>query len=381
MKIVVLGAGMMGKALTYDLKKYSNFDIVAIADKDKNTIQSTKKSLNEYEIDIHNVDIEKSNNVRNLFRKYDLAISAVPYKYNYILAKIAVETNTHFLDLGGNNDIVKKERSLFDIARKKGVIIIHDCGLAPGLSSVIVREIVEQMESIEYVKIRVGGLPINPKPPFNYQIVFSPNGLINEYVEDAILLNKGNIIKKKSMTELETILFPKPFGALEAFLTSGGCSTLPYTFRDKIGFLDYKTVRYPGHCEAFKLLLDLGLGSEDPIKIGEKYVSPRDMLIKLLLKYLPANEKDVVLLKVLTHGIKNGNKVNLEYTMIDYFDEKNNITSMMRTTSYPTSIIAQMIGQGIITEPGVFGCEEIVPCSPFFNELKKRDIKIQKEIK
>ncbi len=379
MKIVVLGAGMMGKALAYDLIKYSNFDNVAIADKDKNTLQSTKKFLNK--IDIHNINIEKSNNVRALFRKYDLAISAVPYKFNYILAKIAIETNTHFLDLGGNNDIVEKERSLFDIARKKGIIIIHDCGLAPGLSSVIVRDIVEQMESIEYVKIRVGGLPINPIPPFNYQIVFSPNGLINEYVEDTIVLNNGNIVKKKSMTELETIVFPKPFGAMEAFLTSGGCSTLPYTYKDKIGFLDFKTVRYPGHCKMFKLLLDLGLGSEKPIKIGENFVIPRDMLTSLLIKYLPVNEKDVVLLKVLTNGIKNGNKVDLEYTMIDYFDEKNNITSMMRTTSYPTSIIAQMIGQGIIIEPGVFGCEEIVPCSLFFKELKKRKIKILKEIK
>ncbi len=105
------------------------------------------------------------------------------------------------------------------------------------------------------------------------------------------------------------------------------------------------------------------------------------MLIKLLLKYLPANEKDVVLLKILSQGYKNGNKTNLEYTMIDYFDEKNNITSMMRTTSYPTSIIAQMIEKGIITDHGVFGCEHIVPCAPFFKELKKRDIKIQKEIK
>ena len=288
-----------------------------------------------------------------------------------MLAKIAIETNTHFLDLGGNNEIVEKERGLFDSAKENDVTIIHDYGLAPGLSSVIVRDIVEQLDKIDFVKIRVGGLPVNPNPPFNYQIVFSPNGLINEYVEDAIVLENHEIVKKKSMTEIEKISFPTPFGELEAFITSGGCSTLPYTYQDKISSLNYKTVRYPGHCERFKPLLDIGLGSEKPILIDEKQIVPRDILIKLLNDALSANEKDVVLLKVLSKGIRNGKSVELAYTMIDNYDEENDITSMMRTTSYPTSIIAQLIERKIILEHGVFGCEEIVPCSPFSRNWKK----------
>jgi len=172
--------------------------------------------------------------------------SAVPYRFNYTLARIAVETITHFLDLGGNNEIVEKELGLSKEAVKNGVTVIPDCGLAPGLTSIITRDIVEQMESVDYVKLRVGGLPVNPKPPLNYQIVFSLTGLLNEYVEDAIVLDRGKIIKKKSMTELETIMFPQPFGKMEAFLTSGGCSTLPYVYKNRINYLDYKTVRYPG---------------------------------------------------------------------------------------------------------------------------------------
>jgi lysine 6-dehydrogenase len=381
MKVVVLGAGMMGRAIAYDMCKYPNFDSVAIADKDKQILQSVKKSLKRKEIYFHTLDVEKIKDVKENFQQYDIAISAVPYRFNYNLAKTAIETKTHFLDLGGNNDIVEKERGLSEKARQKGVTIIPDCGLAPGLSSIIVRDIVKRMDSIEYVKIRVGGLPVNPKPPLNYQIVFSPNGLINEYVEDALILDHGKIIQKESMTELETVIFPKPFGKMEAFLTSGGCSTLPYTYRDKIGYLDYKTIRYPGHCETFKPLLDIGMGSEKSINIGEKTIVPRDLLITFLKKNLPSNEKDVVLLKVLSRGMKDRKKVNVEYTMIDHYDEENNITAMMRTTSYPTSIIAQMIENGKIKEHGVFGCEEIVPCSPFFRELEKRDIKIQKEIK
>ena len=381
MRIVVLGSGMMGRAIVYDLGCYSNFENITVTDRNRKTLKSVENNLKNLEINYDILNVEKKDDVKEYMKNYDIVISAVPYKFNFHLAKIAIETHTHFLDLGGNNKIVEKERSLYKIAKNNRVTVIHDCGLAPGLSSVIVRDIVEQMDPIDYVKIRVGGLPFNPKPPYNYQIVFSPNGLINEYLEDSLILDHGKILQKESMTELEDISFPEPFGSMEAFLTSGGCSTLPHTYKDKIGYLDYKTVRYPGHCEFFKPLLDFGLGSENPINIGEKTIIPRDMLIKFLLKNLPANEKDVVLLKVFSQGIKNGKKVKIKYTMIDYYDEKNDITSMMRTTSYPTSIIAQMIENNTIKKHGVFGCEEIVPCSLFFKELKKRNINIKKDIK
>ena len=381
MNIIVIGFGMMGQAIAYDLCKYSNFDSIGIVDNNKSAHEFIKKPLDKEKIIFHNLNVEKINDVKKCLKNYDIAISAVPYKYNYELAKTAIETKTHFLDLGGNNDVVKKERGLNKESVKNGVTIIYDCGLAPGLSSIIVKDIVESMNSIKYVKIRVGGLPINPTPPLNYQIVFSANGLINEYTEKAIVLDKGKIIKKESMTELEKISFPKPFGEMEAFLTSGGCSTLPYTYKDGIEYLDYKTIRYPGHCEIFKTLLDIGMASEKSVDIGNKIIVPRDLLIKYLMEKLPSNEKDVVLLKVTSKCKKNGEKINLEYKMIDYYDNKNNITSMMRTTGYPTSIIAQMIKEGNINKYGVFGCEEIVPCSPFFKDLEKRDIKIKKDIK
>lgn len=378
MKVVVLGAGMMGRAIAYDLSKFSNFKKISIADKDIYALNSTKKFLKGKKVDFLTINLEKINNVKDLFKNNDVAISAIPYKFNYILAKIAVETKTHFLDLGGNNDIVKKERSLFEKAKKNNVTIIPDCGLAPGMTSVIVRDIIEQMDLVNYVKIRVGGLPINPRPPLNYQIVFSPYGLINEYVEDTIILDSGRIIKKKSMTEIEKIKFPDSFGELETFLTSGGTSTLPYNYKNKIGYLDYKTIRYPNHCERFKTLIDLGFAEDKEVKIGKKSIIPRDLFAELLLRNLPINDKDVVLVKIFSQGQKNKKKLNLEYTIIDYYN--GNITSMMRTTAYPISITAQMIESNIIKERGVFCSEEIVPCKQFFNELKKRKIIINKKI-
>jgi lysine 6-dehydrogenase len=381
MKVMVLGAGMMGRAIAYDLSKHSNFEEIIVVDKDKATLKSAEKFLENQDVSFDILDVENKDDIKSKFQKYDVVISATPYSFNYMLTEIAIGTNTHFLDLGGNNTIVDQQRSLSNQAKENKVLVIPDCGLAPGLTSVVVRDIVDFFDFVEYVKIRVGGLPQDPKPPFNYQILFSPNGLINEYVEDAIVLDHGEIVTKKSMTEVEEVIFPKPFGKMEAFMTSGGCSTLPYTFKEKIGYLDYKTIRYPGHCEKMKTFLDLGLGSEKEVPIGDRKIIPRKILINLLLNYIPTTGKDAVLIKIFSKGEKDKKPVGLEYTMIDYYDDKNEITSMMRTTGYPVSILAQMIEDGRISGYGVVGSEEIVPTKPFFDELKKRNVIIDKEIR
>jgi len=376
MKVLVLGAGMMGRAIAYDLSLYSGFEKIIVADNDAQIRNSAKEFLKRTNVDILPVNVEKFNQVKDHFQKVDVVISAVPYRFNFKLAKMAIKTKTHFVDLGGNNTIVENERSLYLKAKKNEVTIIPDSGLAPGLVSIITRDIINHMDTVDSVKLRVGGLPHYPQPPLNYQIVFSPNGLINEYVEDAIILDHGKILKKKSMTEVESIEFPKPFGVMEAFLTSGGCSTLPFTYKNMIQYLDYKTIRYPGHCEKIKTLLDLGLADETKINVAGHPIAPREVFTSLLTKNVPTTGKDVVLLKVLSRGTINGVKKSREYLIIDYYDSKHEITAMMRTTGYPVSITAQMIENGIIQERGVFCPEEIIPPKPFFAELKKRNISL-----
>jgi len=374
MKVLVLGAGMMGRAIAYDLNRSSCFDEILIADNDSRTTRLVKSFLKNTAVQVILLDANTTHDVKKHLRTVDVAVSALPYGYNYELAKIAIETNTHWVDLGGNTTIVQRQRRLFSQAKKNNVTILPDCGLAPGLVSIITHDIVDYFDTVDYVHIRVGGLPCYPQPPLNYQIVFSPYGLINEYVEDAVVLDHGKILYKKSMTELETLKFPKPFGTMEAFHTSGGCSTLPITYKKRIHYLDYKTIRYPGHCEKMKAIIDLGFADEQRIECAGQMIIPRDVFALLLATQVPTSGEDVVLVKVQSRGMKNGRKRYREYQLIDYYDKKNSITAMMRTTGYSASITAQMIQNGTIKEHGVFCPEEIIPPRSFFEQLHKRGI-------
>lgn len=374
MKVLVLGAGMMGRAIAYDLDTYSQCDEIIVGEKDSYVRRSAAQFLKNTNTQVIALDIRQTAMLKEYFKKVDIVISAVPYHHNLFLTRYAIQNHTHFIDLGGNNTIVEHQRRLFLKAKNNKVTIIPDSGLAPGLVSIITRDIVESFDTVDFVKLRVGGVPRYPHPPFKYQIVFSPYGLINEYVEDAMILNHGKILFKPSMTDLETLRFPKPFGTMEAFLTSGGCSTLPHTYRQKIRYLDYKTIRYPGHCQKIKALLDLGLASQDPLLCAEQKITPRDVFACLLTKTLPTTGEDVVLLKALSQGTKQGKQQSRDYTIIDYSDKEHAITAMMRMTGYPVSITAQMIQDGTITTPGVFCPEEIIPPQLFFTHLRKRGI-------
>src|SRR6185295_1612026 len=285
------------------------------------------------------IDCNDQDAVVALMRGHASAISCVNYWLNERLARAAIEAGTHFCDLGGNNDVVDAELALDADARAAGVNIIPDCGLAPGMVAVLAAHGAEQFQTLDAIHIRVGGLPQTPKPPLDYQLVFSVEGLINEYIEPARVVRDGKITIVDSMTELETLHFPEPFGVMEAFQTSGGTSTLVETFLDRVQDLDYKTIRYPGHCAKFRTMIDLGLCSSEPMEVDGVTVKPRRVLGDLLVKNLPHDEPDVVLVRLEFAG--EGRR--LRYDIIDRYDPETGLSAMMRTTAFPASIVALMM--------------------------------------
>ena len=380
MKIVVLGAGRMGLGAAYDLSHSGDVELVTIADLDFNRARSIADSLNSSKVTPRQVDVNDHPQVMSLMRGQDAAISCVTYHLNLRLAHAAVDSKVNFCDLGGNNDIVAAELALDQAARSAGINIIPDCGLAPGMVSILVARGAAHFQRLDSVRIRVGGVPQRPLPPLNYQIVFSVEGLINEYVERARVVRDGRIVEVDSMTEVEALNFPQPFGRMEAFHTSGGISTLPNSFLNRVKDMDYKTIRYSGHCEKFKLLIDLGLTSSKEIQVDGARVNPRHVLEEVLLRALSAEGPDVVLVRVEFEGAVGEKARKLRYDIIDYFDPNTGLSAMMRTTAFPASVIAQMMARGEIQEKGATPQECCVPPESFVAELDKRNIRITETI-
>ncbi len=378
MKILVLGAGRMGYGAVYDLIHNSpDVKQVTVADSNPSKAEEIVAKINSSKLVPLKLDVSKNEQTVSAMEKHDSAISCVNYWYNLELSKIAIETYTNFCDLGGNNYVVDKQLALDNEAKKAGINIIPDCGLAPGMVSVLAMHGAKRFDEIEEIHIRVGGLPQQPKTSLKYQLVFSVEGLINEYIEKARVIRKGKITEVDSMTEWESLSF-EGFPELEAFQTSGGTSTLPDTFLGKIKELDYKTIRYAGHCDKFKTMIDLGLCSSKEIAVDGKEIQPRRIFGELLKKYLPADEPDYVLIRLEFVGKKDGQTIRLKYDIVDKQDEETGLSAMMRTTSFPASIIAQMMAKGDVTERGATPQEKVIDPDKFVNELARRNIVIRK---
>ncbi len=385
MKFLVIGAGMQARAVAYDLVRQEDVEEVRICDVVAERLSGLKRALHSPKSRTFRADAGDRSRMTELMTPCDVAISCVPYFFNLGLARAAIAAKTHFCDLGGNNDAVRAELSLSAQAKKAGVTVVPDCGLAPGMVSILAADGFSRLDRIDAIRIRVGGLPRKPKPPLNYALVFSANGLINEYVEPGLVLREGKLAWREPLADVEELTFRRPFGKLEAFNTSGGSSTLPYTYHGQVKSLDYKTIRYPGHCTKFRLLFDLGLTGMKPIEVDGKRIVPRHLLIQRLEAVLPWERDDVVLLRVevegkgsRSRGVKDSSgRRTVRYEMVDHADRRSGLTAMMRTTGFSAAIVALMLGRGQIGCSGAFTGENCVPSGAYISELRRRGLRLR----
>lgn len=373
MKLAVIGAGLMGRAAVFDLARANDVTEVGVFDIDPQLAKSVAEKYGDGKAVSAGLDAGDSAAVEKVLSGYQAAVSCVTYRYNPGLTHSAIKTGCHLVDLGGNNDTVASQMEMNAEAEKAGVIVVPDCGLAPGMVSVMVADGLSKVDKAHSVRIRVGGLPQSPRPPLNYQMVFSAEGLINEYWEPCVILEGGRKKTVNPMTEVESLEFDG-VGALEAFYTSGGTSTLPETYAGKVDFLDYKTIRYPGHCQLFRTMLEIGLASRKQVSVAGQMVEPRAVLKAVLDQNLTFADPDLVLVRVSIEGTKDGKSKTITYEILDRQDAKTGLTAMMRTTAFPAAIIAWMAAAGQIKERGVKPQEVAVSPSVFLPLLKKRGI-------
>jgi lysine 6-dehydrogenase len=376
MKLLVIGAGMMGSAAAYDMARTPAVESVTLADADVKRAKEAAARVNKLartkKVTPAKIDAGKQSAATKLMKGHDAALSAVPYFYNLTLAKAAIDAGCHFADLGGNNSVVREELALDKKAAKRNVAVAPDCGLSPGMASILGGDLVRRLGGkAESLEIYVGGLPAEPKRPFNYQLVFSVEGLINEYVEPARILRNGKIKVIEPLSEPATFVI-HGFPPLDAFHTSGGTSTLPETFQGKVGECFEKTLRYQGHFPIIRALYDLGLFSSKPMEIGKQKIVPRALMTKIFEDKFAGNEPDVTILRVEAHH--KGRVAS--YTLVDRYDKGTKLTSMMRTTAWPASIVVQMLASGEIAKRGAIRQEVDVPAERFVAAMQARGVEI-----
>lgn len=371
---------MMGRAAAYDMARSERVESVTLADNDATRLERAVTQVNRLaggsKVRATQLDAADTSAARELMRGHDGVLSCVPYFFNLGLVKAAIAVGCHFADLGGNNTVVRQELALESEAQAAGVAIAPDCGLSPGMASILAGELLRRIGGkADALKLYVGGLPQNPKPPFNYQLVFSVEGLINEYCEPARILRNGKMTIIEPLTEVESFHM-EGFPELEAFHTSGGTSTMPETFEGQVGECFEKTLRYRGHVSMLRSLYDLGLFSSEKRQIDGAMLSPRQMTSSLFLEKLAGDEPELTIMRIEAHH----GDVIASFSMVDHTDKATGLTSMMRTTAWPASIVLQMMVDGQVAKHGGVRQEIDVPAQLFLNEMAQRGITINYRI-
>ena len=377
MKMLVLGAGLQGCACAYDLLQNPAVTQVTLADLRPDSLPAFLASRGDWGGRLRTVrlDVTDPVAVQETLRGHVSVMSAIPYYYNGPMARAAVEAGCHFSDLGGNTEIVFEQKKLDDEAVARKVSVIPDCGLAPGMVNILAAEGIRRLDRTAKVKVYVGGLPQQPEPPLNYQIVYSLEGALDYYTTPSWVLRGGKPIQVDALSELEAVDFPQPVGTLEAFHTGGGISTLPFAYEGKVDVMEYKTLRYPGHVAIMRPIRELGLLDLKPVAVKGTKVVPRDVFVATVSPKLTKPEgRDLVALRIEVTGRSGGRAA---WQLIDRYDRERGISAMMRTTGYSLAVTGLMQVDGRITRPGVATPDEAVPYGAYVAEMAKRGVVIQ----
>jgi len=350
-KIIVLGSGLVGAPMCIDLVKESDFEVAA-ADINRAALKSLERR--NPLIKTITVDLSQAETVRELVKPFDFVISAVPGYMGFQTLKAVIEAKKNVVDIS----FFPEDPFLLDAAAKNNdVTAVVDCGVAPGMSNILVGHIHRLLDETHNVLIYVGGLPEVREWPYEFKAGFSPIDVIEEYIRPARYIANGRLVVKPALTEPEPIYFPE-VGTLEAFNTDG-LRTLATTI--SAPNMKEKTLRYPGHIEKMAMLRETGFFDKNTIEVNGAKIRPLDLTAKLLFTKwkMNGNDKDLTVMRLIVEGKKAEKKLRYTYELLDRHDSSTNTHSMARTTGYTATLALRMIAQGLYDRKGVIAPEFI----------------------
>ena len=374
MRAAVLGSGLMGSVIGWDLARSGGVDSVVVADIDPERLKGVKRRAPGKKLSTEVLDIKDRRRVVSFLKRFDVAASALPHGVVHVSDVAAVEAGAKMVNIAFEDDQMELDAQ----ARKTGAVLIPGCGVAPGLGGVLLAHGLKEVGGGDEGHILVGGLPQKPLPPFDYRLVFSIVGLLREYIDDARVFRNGKLLKVRPFSTVETYEFPPPIGKLEGFCTDG-LASLVYTMKG-MKTLDEITLRWPGHAEKMSVLQDSGFFSREKVRAGDVEVSPLEVSWTVLGRKLAEGDpKDMTVMRVIAKGRAGG----VVYDMVDRYDEKNDVSSMGKTTGYTASIVTQMLGSGEVSGKGTIPPEVAIQGSKvekLLSELGSRGVRIKRSL-
>jgi lysine 6-dehydrogenase len=370
MKIAVLGAGMVGRTIAADLSAAHQVTSMDAAPMNLDILRQKCPA-----VDIKTADLSKFDSYEQWLQPFELVVSALPGFMGFKTLEAIIRTGKNVVDI---SFFPENALELDALAKEKNVTVITDCGVAPGLSNLILGRCNEEMK-INSFTCYVGGLPKERKKPFEYKAPFSPVDVIEEYIRPARLMENGMIVTKPALSEKEKITLEE-VGELEAFNTDGLRSLL-FTMKH-IPDMKEKTLRYPGHIDLITVLKQAGFFEKKPVKIGDTEITPLAFVSKLLAKEwkLEPGEEEFTVMKIIITGEKDGNKTTRQYFLLDRYDIATHTSSMARTTGYTCTAAVNLLAKGIFKEKGVFPPELVgnhKNCFDFIMEyLQERNVNL-----
>lgn len=342
-KVVVLGGGMVGFAMTGDLAK-QGFD-VTVADVRPEALDRAKSKLGVATL---KADLSDPSAVGRLVAPFDMVFGALASVLGYQTLRAVIEAKKSYCDI---SFMPEDAWELDGLAKQHGVTAVVDCGVGPGMSNMMAGWAARAMSPCERIEIYVGGLPAERRWPYWYKAPFAPSDVLEEYVRPSRIVEHGRIVIKEALSEPELLDFAG-VGTLEAFNTDG-LRSLAYTL--KVPFMKEKTMRWPGHIELMRALRETGFLSKEPVTVGGATVRPLDVTAKLLFPKwtFDEGEADVTVMRVFAEGREHGKRVRRTWDLFDRYDPATNLRSMSRTTAFPAAIVGALIANGVFTEPGV----------------------------
>lgn len=349
-KIIVLGSGLVGAPMALDLAKEPRFT-VTVADISPESLQkcAVNKSVKTIQ-----ADLSDTARVKELVAGQDMVVNAVPGFLGYQTLQTVIEAKKNVVDIAFFPEDPFK---LDELAKKNGVTAIVDCGVAPGMSNVLVGHVHHLLDRTLSALIYVGGLPEIRVWPYEYKAVFSPLDVIEEYIRPARYVENGKLVVRPALSDAEYLNLPG-VSSLVAF-NSDGLRTLARTL--DIPNMKEKTLRYPGHIEKIAVLRETGFFSQEPVEIHGAHIRPLDLTAKLLFPIwkLQPGETDLTVMQVVVEGEKGGEKLRYVYDLFDRFDGASNVHSMARTTGYTATAAVRMLSRGLYKRQGIIAPEYI----------------------